>query len=229
MMIPDIGLTPFVIGLGFWGTLLGAATGLGKLFGGGAEGAEQGRLSQADRILMQNRNLLDRHQQVLDNDFRRANLDLERRGFQEQAPSVRLDRAKQATLRRRIPGAVAARDRRGAEGGMFDRTFQPGDFAPTDEELSLAELIQQQDLSRQQAGDQFEELPDRGAAQLQGLPERGLGSRLLDIGGGILSGIGVLNESGVFGRQRPNLPTVRTSGGNVTLPPSRDIWEGARR
>lgn len=202
---------PFIVGLGFFGALLPAlpaiGSAIGSLFGGASEGAENQRMNQAQAILAQNRNLLDQDQLRL----LQCQQGLGEAGFRLNAPTTRQDQAQRATRRLRLPGALEARAERGKQ-GPFQGVFQPQDFAPTDDELSLNELIQQQVLAAQRQGDDFGPMPE--LSQLGEIPRPGKGSKFLNIMAGIGSGLGALGP--LLNRDREEQPrTGQTFTNNI--------------
>lgn len=218
------------------------ASALGGALAGGGEGAAQGRLDQNTLNLSRDRNLLDQFNLLQQGDIGRANVDLERRQFQENAPSGRLSQARSADRTLNFNDAADAVTPEMIGGGRSVRgRIDPLALGRVSEDTgSLAELIRSRALSAQQAGDQFSPLERPDVPEISEIQGPGFMEKVGNVGGtigGILDALGqnIPKPGGtppiIPSQRQPGLPPILQDdrlGTAAPLVPSRNPIPGVR-
>lgn len=178
---------------------LGAISGLGSLFGGGAKAAADSRMQQAMLQMQQDRARTDQYGIAQGAQFQQANTDLARKHFEEDA---RGGRAKQAMLADLLanfqPTSINVP---GIESASISGGLKLGEGG----KMAASELMKQA-LMKQLAGDQFEGgqiLPQPG---VQATPKAGW----LEKTGGILGTLGAIagGIKGILPQGAPSVPGI---------------------
>jgi hypothetical protein len=165
------------------GAILGAITGLGGLLGGGAKAASDGRMNEAQLNVMRDRNALDAYGTAQGAQMQQGNLDLQRKGFTEDA---RGGRARQALIADLISKLAPTQIN---VPGIQQAQIQPGMQLGQGGQQAMAELMKQA-LAAQLAGDKFEGGNILKAPTQSAIPKAGLLEKIMGVGGMIGQGVG---------------------------------------
>jgi hypothetical protein len=167
------------------GAILGAITGLGGLLGGGAKAASDGRMNEAQLNVMRDRNALDAYGTAQGAQMQQGNLDLQRKGFTEDA---RGGRARQALIADLISKLAPTQIN---VPGIQQTQIQPGMQLGQGGQQAMAELMKQA-LAAQLAGDKFEGGNILKAPTQSAIPKAGLLEKIMGVGGMVGQGAGAL-------------------------------------
>lgn len=179
------------------GAILGAITGLGGLLGGGAKAASDGRMNEAQLNVLRDRNALDAYGTAQNAQFQQGGLDLQRKGFTEDARGGRAKQAAIADLLAKfkptqisVPGIPQAQVSGGLQG------------LGAGGQQAMAELMKQA-LAAQLAGDKFEGGNILKAPTQSAIPKAGLLEKIMGIGGMIGQGAGAIAPFLQSGQAQP--------------------------
>jgi hypothetical protein len=197
-MIPELqGLSLPDLSQAFLGALLGIGSALGSLFGAGAKASSDSRLSEAGLNVARDRNALDAYQTQQNAQMQQGQLDLQRKGFTDDARGLR---AKQALIGNLLstlkPTQVSVP-------GITPAQINSGLTVGADGQQALANLVKQA-LAAQMAGDTFQGGSILKPPAQTPIPKAGLLEKILGVGGLIGSGMGAVAP--FLPQPRPKLP-----------------------
>lgn len=167
------------------GAILGIGSALGSLFGGGAKASADARAREAQLNVLRDRNALDAYGTAQNAQMQQGQLDLQRKGFSEDA---RGNRARQALI-----GDLIARfaPTNISVPGIPQANVTGGLSVGPDGQQAMANLVKQA-LLAQMTPDTFQGGNILQAPKQTPIPKAGLLEKIMGIGGLIGSGMGAV-------------------------------------